>query len=222
MTQTLSHPTDLELKNAVCEELAFTPSIDGAHIGVYVIDGSVTLSGEVHTYPEQLLAEKAAQRVRGVTAVTQRITVNATRRHVEDSDLVQEVSESLERAVDVPKSLSVTVKDGVITLSGEVQWQFEREAAIRSVRYLRGVLAVHSLITIEPSATASDLDAAITSALVRSAQLEGKKITVTTDRRGCVTLTGAVDSWSDRRQAEHACWAAAGVTSVDNQLRLPN
>ncbi len=222
MTQTLSTRTDLELKNAVCAELGYTPSIDGAHIGVFVIDGAVTLSGEVHTYPETLLAVKAAQRVRGVTDVTQQITVNTTRPHVEDSDLVREVDDSLKRAVDVPDALVAEVKDGVITLSGQVQWNHEREAAIRAVRYLRGVLAVHSRITIEASPTASDLDAAITEALVRSAQLEGTKITVTTDRRGCVTLTGAVDSWSDRRQAEHACWAASGVTSVDNQLQLPN
>ncbi len=190
------------------------------HIGVAVDHGAVTLSGEVNTYPERLLAEKAALRVHGVTAVAEEIKVNYVGGSANDSDIAREASEALDRSVNVPSdSVKAIVNGHFITLSGQVAWQFQREAAERSVRYLKGVTGVFNQITIKPTVSANGLKNTIGAAFVRSAQLEGKDIKVTADA-GTVTLEGSVHSWSDRRQADTSAWAAPGVTSVTNHLRV--
>jgi osmotically-inducible protein OsmY len=212
--------SDRELKSAVVDELEWTPSINSTHIGVTVTDGAVTLFGEVDSYPEKRLAEKAAERVRGVSAIAEDITVRTTWAAMNDTDIARETGEALRRSVDVPDSVQVSVKNGVLTLSGAVTWQFERTAAERVIKYAKGVFAVHNEITIRPGAVAADLKFAITAALLRNAELEGENITVLTHTDGSVTLTGVVDSWSARRQAEHVSWSAPGVTRVTNLLTI--
>jgi osmotically-inducible protein OsmY len=218
MTQT-RHRTDHELRTAVVEELDWTPSIDATRIGVAVNDGAVTLSGEVDSYPEKRLAEKAAFRVRGVSAVAEEIMVRSLLGGMNDTDIAREAGEALERAVDVPREVvKASVHDHIITLSGAVPWQFQRYAATRAVRYLRGVDAVRNQITIDPEHAASDIKKSINSALVRNAQLDSNTITVTISDDGAVTLTGTVQSAAERRQAEHTAWSAPGVSSVTNSL----
>lgn len=217
MTQTLSM-SDSDLKIAIVDELGWTPSVNSTHIGVAVDSGAVTLSGEVSSYPEKLLAAAAVQRVHGVTAVAQEITVR-TSWSVNDSDVAREAGEALERAVDVPDAVTALVHDRVITLAGTVNWNYQRIAAERAVRHAKGVTGVVNRIMIRPVAVASGVKAAITSALVRNARLESKHITVTTDG-GVVTLDGSVRSWSERHDATQACWAAPGVVDVIDNLTI--
>jgi osmotically-inducible protein OsmY len=219
MTQTL-HRSDVDLQTAVTEELHYTPSINSTHIGVSVNDGAVTLSGHVDTYPELLLATKAAQRVRGVTALAQHLSVHNEYAPTNDTDIAQHAGEALDRAVDVPESVKATVRNQHITLTGSVAWHHERQSASRAVRYLRGVKGVINEVTVRPSADASAIKKSIRAALVRNAQSEGSNITVTTDGAGTVTLTGTVGSWGERRQAEHVAWAAPGVTGLVEHLRI--
>ena len=219
MTQTSRRP-DAELKGAVVEELRATPSVNSTHIGVAVTDGAVTLSGEVESYPEKALAEKAAQRVRGVTAIAEEITVRSTWGALNDTDIAREASEALQRAVDVPATVTVTVHDHAVTLSGAVPWRYQRAAAARAVRHLKGVHNIVNTIAIRPTAVAADIKTAIGAALLRNAQIENEHITVTTDATGVVTLEGTVHSWAERRQAEHTAWSAPGVTEVTNHLRI--
>jgi osmotically-inducible protein OsmY len=220
MTQTL-HRTDADLKSAISDELAWTPGINHTNIGVAVNRGAITLSGEVESYPEKRLAEKAALRVRGVVAVAEEITVHSRWEGVNDTDIAREAGEALERSIDVPAgSVKATVHDHAITLSGEVAWHYQRQAAVRSVRYLKGVTNIGNIITIKPTVSAAGIKTAITDALVRSAQFEGKHAAVTADTAGAVTLEGTVHSWSERRDAEHAAWSAPGVTDVINHLHI--
>ncbi|HEV2639061.1 MAG TPA: BON domain-containing protein [Actinocrinis sp.] len=222
MTQTL-HRSDAELKSAVTDELAWTAGVDNAHIGVAVMDGGVTLSGEVDSYPEKLIAEHAAMRVRGITAVAQEITVRNQWMEMNDTDIAREAREALERAVDVPVgTVNATVHDHILTLTGQVPWQFQREAAGRAVHSLRGVRDIANAVAIRPTVSTADIKNAISAALVRSARLEGKATTVTADAAGTVTLQGVVHSASERREAERTAWSAPGVVSVDNRLRIEN
>jgi osmotically-inducible protein OsmY len=220
MTMTVSR-SDADLKTAVVDELEWTPSIDSTHIGVSVDTGAVTLSGEVRTYPEKVLAAKAVQRVHGVTAIAQEITVRSGWTTT-DSDIAREAGQALERVVDVPDSVKVVVHDQAVTLSGVVEWHYQHDAAERAVRHIKGVTGVVNAITIRPatSGVATGAKASITSALVRHARLESKRITVTTDVVGVATIEGAVRSWSERHEAEQACWAAPGVMDVVNRLRI--
>jgi osmotically-inducible protein OsmY len=219
MTQTQIR-SDRQLKDAVIEELRWTPSVNEVHIGVAVDHGAVTLSGEVGSYPETHHAERAALRVRGVSAVAEELTVRSTLGVISDADLAREASEALDRSIDVPSdTVKVVVQDRFVTLSGSATWQYQREAAHRAVRYLKGVVGVLNSITIEPTASTAGVKDSINAALVRTARLEGKDITVTADA-GEVTLGGTVHSDYERRQASAAAWSAPGVTGVTNHLAV--
>jgi osmotically-inducible protein OsmY len=217
---TTGHRSDADVKRAILAELEWTLSINSAHIGVAVNEGVVTLSGETDSYPERLLAEKAALRVRGVVAVAEEITVKSPWKLANDSDIALEASEAIQRAVDVPDSVNVAVKDYVVTLSGAVQWHHELVAAYRAVQYIKGIHEVVNHITILPSAEVTDIKSAITDAFVRSAQFEGNNIAVVSDENHGVTLEGSVGSWSEYRQAEQVAWSAPGITTVKNRLRI--
>jgi osmotically-inducible protein OsmY len=219
MTQT-TRRTDEEVRNAVIDELRWLSSVDASHIAVAVDGGCVTLSGEVGTYPETLLAAKAALHVRGITAVAQEVTVRGPWAAATDSDIGRQAAEALERAVNVPNTVKASVHEHTVTLSGQVTWQYEREAACRAVNYIEGVRSVLNLMTIRPGAVASGIKSDIIAALVRNAQFEGRSLTVTADTRGVITIGGIVRSSTERRQAELVCWSAPGVTHVVNELRI--
>lgn len=215
----LTDRTDTDLKNAVADQIAWLPSVNNAHIGVSVTDGVVTLSGEVDSYPERYQAERAALGVRGVHAVAEEITVRSLP-GTTDSVIAKEAHEALERAIDVPKgAVQVTVANHVITLSGNTPWQFQREAAARAVRYLKGVTGIHNNLIVKPVASASGIKTAIVEAFTRDAQLEARNITVMTDG-GHITLEGKVHTWAEQHQADWAAWSAPGVSNVTNNLRI--
>jgi len=220
MTQSVRR-TDAELKTAVTDEIAWTPGVNDTNIGVAVTDGAVTLSGEVATYPEKQLAEDAAMRIRGVIAVAEEITVRGTWQHINDTDIARQAGDALARSVRVPDgSVRASVHDHTVTLSGQVPWHYQREAAEYAVRYLNGVAMVNNTVTIHATASADSIKSAITAALMRSAQAEGSHTTVTADGAGAVILDGTVHSWSERRAAADAAWSAPGVTDVTNRVRI--
>ena len=213
--------TDEQLKSAIDDELGWTPNVTATHVGVGVNHGAVTLSGEVASYPERHLAVKAAQRVRGVTAVADEMTVQTVWANTNDTDVAREAGEALDRAVDVPDaSITAEVTDHVVTLRGQVAWQYQREAAHRAVRYLRGVTNVHNLVSVKPLVSAVGVKSSIDAALLRNALLETKSMKVTADGAGEVTLEGHVHSWTESTQAEQLAWSAPGVTGVVNHLHI--
>jgi len=214
------HPTDVSLKMAVDQELKWLPSINSTHIGVSVDYGIVTLDGQVDSYPEKFLAEKAALRVHGVSGVIGQIQVRNHWNAVSDSEIAAEANAALDRAIDVPTgSVQLVVHDHVVTLSGSVNWHFQRKAAERSVSYLKGVTGLHNTVTITPEVAAVGLKKTIGKALVRNAQLEGKGIAVSAEK-SAVTLTGKVQTCAERHQAGMTAWSAPGVTAVANQVTV--
>lgn len=218
----IQHQTDHELKEAITDELDWTPSVKADRIGVALTDGAVTLSGEVQSYPEKEAALRATMRVRGVTAVADEIVVRHAWGVPEDADIAREAGAALDRSVTVPSGrVKAAVHDRAITLSGEVDWQYQREAARHAVAALKGVSAVWNTIRLKPSIVVSPAEAKakITAALVRNARVDAQhvKVAVTGSE---ISLTGTVSSWAERRQAENAAWFAPGVTEVDNRLTV--
>src|SRR3954447_17926137 len=140
--------TDSELQRDVLNELKWEPSVDAAHIGISVKDGVVTLSGHVPSYAEKYAAEKAAKRVHGVKAVANEIDVKlpgSSQRT--DEDIALAAVNALKANVSVPADkIKVIVNKGWITLEGEVEWQYQKDAAEYAVRYLAGVVGVTNLI----------------------------------------------------------------------------
>jgi osmotically-inducible protein OsmY len=217
---TTTRPTNEQLRTAVLDELHWLPSVDSARISVSVDGGCVTLSGTVPTYPETMAAAKAVLAVRGITAVAQELSVRGPWAAPTDSEIGRQAAEAVERAVNVPGTVKVSVHEHTITLSGEVTWQYQREAACRAVNYINGVTSVVNKMDVRPGVVAIGIAQDITAALVRNAQFEGEHLTVTTDTRGVVTMTGTVRSAAEKRQAETVCWRAPGVISVLNQLQI--
>ncbi len=145
-----SDEIDLKLMSAALDELGWTPNIDSSDITVSVRHGAVTLSGEMHTYPQKLVAVEAVRRLYGMIALIDEITVAKGLPSPGDAKIQQGAADTLKRAIDVPEQVKATAQQGVISLSGEVLWQHEREAAARAVRYLKGVSAIHNLIVVHP------------------------------------------------------------------------
>jgi osmotically-inducible protein OsmY len=214
--------TDEQLQQDVMEELKWEPAVEASTIGVEAKDGVVTLAGHVETYPQKWAAERAAQRVSGVKGVVVEIDVSlpgSSKR--KDADIVQAARYALEWNASVPPgAIKILVSDGMVTLSGEVDWAFQRSAALAAVRNLMGVRELDNQIALKPHPVrVGDVKKKIQSALQRQAQLDAKAISIDVDGTS-VTLGGVVDSWSERTAARNAAWSAPGVQYVIDNLSV--
>jgi osmotically-inducible protein OsmY len=212
---------DLELRRDVLDELEWEPSVDAAQIGAAVERGVVTLTGAVKSYAEKLAAARVAERVRGVKAVANDIEVRlpgiAER---SDAEIARAAADALKWTTVIPDGpIKVSVSRGWITLEGEVDWQYQRDAAFEAVHHLVGVNGVTNLITLKPHASATEVQSRIEAAFRRSAELDARKVRVET-HDGKVTLRGDVRSWSERQEAERTAWAAPGVSQVENLILI--
>lgn len=221
MTTTLDECTrgaETALKERVEAELAWTPGVDSAHVGVSVSGGAVRLSGEVDSYAEKLSAAKAVQRVRGVTAIAQEITVCRGGARLTDTDVARVVGAALQHATDVPEIIYAAVHDGVVTLSGAAT-NHQRRAAVQAVAFLHGVRDVNDSVTVVPGAPTvlPTIKRTIAEALWRNARIVSE-IEVACDDAGVVTLSGAVRSFDEKKQAAQAAWCGQGVSSVVDQM----
>jgi osmotically-inducible protein OsmY len=212
--------TDTQLKQDIEQELRWDPEVNAARIGVSVDSGAVTLSGAVDTNAQKWAAEDATKRVQGVRAVARELTVKLLAAHERsDSEIAAAVHSALSWDVRVPESVAATVHLGSVTLSGQVAWNHERNAAERAVRHLKGVVTVHNAITLEPRISPAQVKEQVWAALQRHAKPDANSIHVDT-LGGEVTLSGNASSWQSIVDAENAAWAAPGVTQVIDRVKL--
>ena len=215
--------TDLQLQKDVLDELAFEPSIDHRHIGVAVDCGVVTLSGHATSFAEKMGAEHAARRVAGVKALAIELDVKLpsdSRRS--DAEIAKSVENTLMWTSSVPINfINIMVENGWVTLSGDVDWQYQSNAAADAVRPLLGVTGLTNLIQVRalPKVSADTLKADIEQALKRLAVSEAQQIKVETNGSE-VTLSGTVHSWIEADMARQTAWRAPGVKHVINHMTL--
>jgi osmotically-inducible protein OsmY len=213
--------TDNELRTDVVAELRWDPSIRDEDIATAIKEGVVTLAGTVDTYAQRYAAERAVARVNGVKAIVNDLAVKlpgAMERS--DPDLAHAAVNALRWNIQVPdERIQVKVANGWVTLEGEVDRYFQKEAAERAVRYLTGVKGVSNLITLRAMPTPADIKQRIRASIKRQAEIDADQITVETSGSR-VTLRGAVRSIAERRDAERAAWNAPGVTRVENDISI--
>ncbi len=213
---------DSQLQRDVLDQLRWEPSVGDAEIGAAVKDGVVTLSGPVDSYAEKCAAVAAVERLSGVRAVADELTVKLPASHLRtDTELAHMAVSALTWDTQVPdEQIKVTVRDGWVTLEGEVEWQYQRSAAENAVRSLTGVSFLTNLIAVKPKVVSPyDVSATIKDTLRRSAELDADHITVEA-HEGTVTLKGTVRSFAERRDAERAAWGAPGVRRVDDRIAV--
>ena len=217
---------DSELQRDVMTELKWEPTIHAAEIGVGVKDGVVTLTGVVDSYSKKWAAQRAAKRVYGVKAVGEDIKVSLPVSYKRtDEDIARSARNAIEWNVWVPRDrVKVMVRNGLITLSGDVDEYYQKTYAVDAVLHLIGVLGVINSITIKPpvpTVKAFEVKNDIQEALRRNARLrlDAEKIQVEISGSK-VILRGSVGSWADYDEAGYAAYCAPGVSEVENNLRV--
>lgn len=209
---------DHDLRSDVEDELEWDPAVPSTSIGVSVTDHTVTLAGTVHTLAHRLAAVKAARRVKGVHAIVDDIVVVPTDGHGNtDQEIAFAVERVLESSSTVPSGLKATVRDRVVSLTGSVEHQFQKNAAFRAVRDIRGVSWVQNDINVKAQAAENVVRSKIVAAMHRNADLDSKDIHVMATGHE-VWLSGHTRSFAARTQAEAAAWAAPGVELVHNNI----
>lgn len=213
--------SDMALRQNIIDELEFEPSIDAADIGIAVDSGVVTLTGHVPSYFQKIEVENVVSRVRGVRGIAQEIEVRpfATNTTADD-EVAKRALNSIDWNTTVPNdAVQAKVTKGWVTLSGKVEWQYQKIAALDAVKRLTGVIGVSNNIEVKPRVSSFDVKKRIEDALKRTAEVEANGITVLV-ADGKVTLEGHVNAWPERSAVERAAWSAPGVKAVVDHIRV--
>jgi len=211
--------TDSFIKTDIQDALMSEPGLKSHNIILHVENGIVTLTGSVENYYEKFLAEKVIKSVRGVKGVVEELQVKLGE-SLQRSD--EEIAKAAIRALEWDSSLpsdkiKIVVERGVVTLSGEVEWQYQRDRAYQNIKYLYGVKNVINTIFLKSpvSIKPEQVSKRILSEFQRSATMDARNIRVDTQGNK-VTLKGAVRSWAEYEEARHAAWSVPGVTELDS------
>jgi osmotically-inducible protein OsmY len=214
--------SELKLRDDILDELAYEPIVEPAHIGVAVDQDVVTLTGHVASYAQKLAAISAVRRVKGVHGIADEIEVRySSDEKTSDDEIAKRVINVLSWDSVIPSNaIQVTVRDGLVILTGKVNWYYQKSSAERDVRALSGVRSVVNNIEIEPHAKPENVKKKIEAALRRHAEIEAKDIRVTVRDDDEVLLEGKVRNWDEKFAVENAAWSASGVKNVRDKLTI--
>jgi osmotically-inducible protein OsmY len=211
--------SDKEIERDVRDELAWDPDLDATDIAVTVRNGVVTLTGFTKSYTDKYEAEAAAKRVAGVAGVANDIEVRMPSIDERpDPEIARDAVSALNSQLPISsENIKIVVKNGWVTLEGQVEWQYQKSTAEAAVRRIKGVKGVSNLIQIKPRAQPSEIRRKIMDAFKRNAEVDANRIVVETEGSK-VILKGTVRSWIEREEAERVAWAAPGVTQVEDLI----
>jgi osmotically-inducible protein OsmY len=214
--------TKVDFQEDIIEALAFDPRITTDDIAVSVKEGVVTLYGTVPSLSEKWEAEEVVKRIRGVRGIADELIVDLPATHARsDTDIALAIARRFESNVIIPSDVRFVVKDGYVTLSGEVTWYYQSQEAAYEARRVVGVRDVANVITVKSSASpsAEEIKQKIHNALARTADAEADRIDVTVFG-GVVKLSGTARTWLESDNAAQAAWSILGVTHVDNFIEV--
>lgn len=213
--------SDSRLRDDVIDELAFDPTVEASDIGVTARDGVVSLTGTVRNYPEKQAAKRAAKRVAGVRGIADELKISIpSPQHRSDADLARAALVALDWDVAVPKGkITAAVEDAWLTLEGEVDTSYQKDAAARAVANLIGLRGVTNAVTVKAAVLSGDVRTKIRQAFERNAEIDANKVQVEI-MDGAVTLRGNVHSWTEHDEAAYAALSVPGVRVVNNQTQV--
>jgi len=210
-----------DIQAAVEKELGFDPMVDSRDIAVRNINGDVTLTGTVASYPQYLEAAAATRRVAGVTGVHNHLEVALPESDQRDDvKLATAANNALTQNVTVPASVEATAEDGNIDLTGTVSFGTERAAAEAAVSGLVGVRNVLNDIEISYLDDPVDVDLHVQQALDRSALVPDDSDVKAETKDGVITLTGHVHTWAEHDAVVSTAQMATGVIEVRDDLQV--
>ena len=212
---------DSEIERDVKDELQWDPDLDATNIAVSVKDGVVTLAGYVKSYTDKYEAEAAAKRVASVRAVANDLKVRLPSVDERpDPDIARDAVAAIKSQLPISSEhIKVVIKNGWVSLEGQVEWQYQRQTAEKAVRRIKGVKGVSNLIQLRPRAQPEDIKRKIQEAFKRNAEVDANRIMVETNGSE-VILKGTVRSWVEREEAERVAWSAPGVTKVEDRIAV--
>ena len=214
------HKPNKMLELDVKDSFAWDPALDDSRVLVKADDGTVTLTGTVPTYYEMTRATTDAWSVGGVHEVDNELLVGPIGADITDAELEVACMDALDRDSFVPKdSITASVTNGRVTLSGHVRHHYQRQAAEYAVSRIKGVLSVNDRVVISGDPMPGDVADRINKAFKRDAIIDDSLIDVTSDGH-TIYLDGTVDSYFARSEAVDTAWNAPGVTDVVDRLVL--
>ncbi|MDP5021304.1 MAG: BON domain-containing protein [Rickettsiaceae bacterium] len=209
----------------VMEKLNFEPSLDATDITVSIQgDGDIViLGGTVESFYEKLAAERAVKSLMNVRTIANEITVDLSIRYKKtDAEIAKEVTNAIKsNTITAPKNIQAIVKDGIVTLTGAVDWYYQKSAAFNAINKLFGIKAIINNIEVKPIIVidSSKVKSQITKEFERHARIDAEKIKVTVEGKKII-LTGKVNNYDEIDEAETAAWSVSGVEKVDNKLTI--
>jgi osmotically-inducible protein OsmY len=211
--------SDSEIERYVKEELQWDPDLDATDIAVSAKKGVVTLTGFVRSYTDKYEAEAAAKRVAGVAGVANDIEVRMPSVDERpDPEIARDAVAAIKSQLPISSEhIKVVVKNGWVTVEGQVEWQYQKNTAETAVRRIKGVKGVSNLVQLKPRAEPSEIKKKIQEAFKRNAEVDANRIMVEANGSE-VVLKGTVRSWIEREEAERVAWSAPGVTKVVDQI----
>ena len=209
------------LYTTVIDQLNFEPFLETAHITVGVTEeGVVTLRGKVSSYMQKKSAEAALKKLKDVTAIANDLEVESGGFHSrDDTSIAEEAVTCLKYSLAPKEKIKIGVENGWITLTGEVEYHFQKKDAETLMHRLRGVRGITNLITLHQKVSPQDVKNKIMSEFQRNAALDAQHIQVETEG-DTVTLKGRVRFCYEKEEAETAVWKIPGVREVRNHLKV--
>ena len=213
--------TDDQIQQEVIEQLKWEPILNAAEIGVSVKQGVVTLTGIVDAYVKKLAAEQAVKNIAGVKAIAEDIQVGVSALYQRtDAEIAASVLQAIQTHTLVNQNrIRIKVEDGIVSLEGDVDWDYQRKAVSAAINHLPGIRMLNNFLLVKPTTSPVDIKQKIAAAFQRHANLEAELITVDIVD-GKAILRGHVRSMAEKEDAAVAAWSAPGISMVDNQLEV--
>lgn len=227
-----SYASDRKIEEAVKSSYNYRTVLED-NVKVRVNDGIVTLSGTVQDKDDKALAADTVENLPGVTAVKNEIVIKSAYPEKSDGWMALKIrSRLLVKANVSAATTKVSVKDGVVTLSGTADNLAQKELTEIYAKDIDGVKSVQNEITIKsaPDASTADAivsekidDASITSqvklALLSHNSTSMLKTKVTTNE-GAITITGEASSDAEKTLVTKLAKDVRGVKSVTNDMTV--